>query len=372
MDNLPLRPILDAPLALLFYPGLLALALEWKRPWPGLWVFGLTVVSIAPSLLTIESPSFIRAVGVTVGTALIAGAGARFIANRLTFLRGLAPTLPVVLMLWSGVNSYRDTIQWLQNGDMYVLSEEHINTATHYMADHLPADRPVFFSPFAADHPNVAFEAGWLAPRPVGGFISESCIVIPEKTTTYFSMPEYDVDFQRQLSEWSDIQPVTRDIHAPLPWVIFNATPKIGSQVVRQRQTQFVFADEITVRAMEPLPDRLSPGSSVQLWIGSTALRPVTVAYQAFVHLYGHPTPYEGGPLWAQTDQPFCPSYPPDRWRPGELVIAKFELAMPQEIPAGRYTLAFGLYNDLTQARLGVTQPAGGGSYVALKEVSIP
>ncbi len=371
-DNPPFRPYLDIPLALLFYPGVLALALTREKRWLSVFVFGLTLAGIAPSLVTDQAPSFFRAVGAGAGVALIAAAGARFMSERLKPLRYLAPVVPVALLLWSGVNSYRDTNRWFNNRDMYVLNEQHINTASQFMADHLPADRPVFFSPFDADHPNVVFSAAWLAPRPVAGFKSVSCIVIPDRTATYFSLTSYDLDFQKQLSTWADIQPVTGDARAPLPWVVFDATPKRDLLTAWQTGDNFGFGDRISLRLMRPMPGHLAPGSATELWIGARALQPLDVAYRVFVHVYGHPSPYEGGPLWAQTDQPLCPSYTAERWRPGEWAITRLTLSLPNDIAPGRYTIAAGIYDGSTSARLQVTQPAGGGDYVELMEVSIP
>jgi hypothetical protein len=90
------------------------------------------------------------------------------------------------------------------------------------------------------------------------------------------------------------------------------------------------------------------------------------------VHVYGDPSPYEGGPIWAQTDQPLCPSYTAERWRLGESVITRLNLSLPPDIAPGQYTIVAGIYDGDTLARLNVTQPAGGSDYVELMEVSVP
>jgi len=75
------------------------------------------------------------------------------------------------------------------------------------------------------------------------------------------------------------------------------------------------------------------------------------------VHLYGIPTPYEGGPLWAQADSELCTSYPAHLWRVNEMIIQNFSLDVPTDTLSGKYTVAIGVYPFPAEPRLPVTLP---------------
>ncbi|MBC7227999.1 MAG: hypothetical protein H5T61_12335 [Thermoflexales bacterium] len=106
------------------------------------------------------------------------------------------------------------------------------------------------------------------------------------------------------------------------------------------------------VRLLEPLPPTAQAGETVPIHLALRARQPLDRAYSLFVHLYGDPTPYEGGPLWAQTDGPPCEPYPSDLWRTDEWVLTTFSLALPEDLPSGRYQVGLGIYDSATGARL--------------------
>jgi hypothetical protein len=77
------------------------------------------------------------------------------------------------------------------------------------------------------------------------------------------------------------------------------------------------------------------------------ALRPVETAYTVFVHLLD-----EAGTLVAQQDRPPA-GYPTAVWRPGEVIVDSFTIAIPPDLPPGNYRLQTGFYDPLTLVRLG-------------------
>lgn len=80
--------------------------------------------------------------------------------------------------------------------------------------------------------------------------------------------------------------------------------------------------------------------------------------YTAFVHLIA-----PDGALAAQTDRPPA-GYPTGDWRPGELVIDRFRLDLPEGLSPGVYRLQTGFYDPATVARL--------GEAVVLEEITLP
>ena len=63
--------------------------------------------------------------------------------------------------------------------------------------------------------------------------------------------------------------------------------------------------------------------------------------YKVFVHLYD-----DAGQLIAQTDsEPGGALRPTHTWQPGETVIDRYGVLLPEEAEPGHYTLAVGLYD---------------------------
>ena len=137
--------------------------------------------------------------------------------------------------------------------------------------------------------------------------------------------------------------------------------------------SRIVFDDALEVWPLSPLLGVASPGETLEFTLAMRALEPLPTAYNLFVHLYGDPTPYEGGPLWAQADDPLCAPYPADRWQPGEVIVQQFNLQIPSDAPPGPYRLALGVYDSdpAVVGRLLVTFPALGQDWASLAAVVV-
>lgn len=97
-------------------------------------------------------------------------------------------------------------------------------------------------------------------------------------------------------------------------------------------------------------------GETVTLHVQWQAVGAPGRDYTAFVHL-GDPTQ----PPLAQGDAP-PRDYPTRFWEPGELILDRYDLALPADLPPGRYPVWLGLYDPADGARLplvvdGVRQP---------------
>ena len=69
----------------------------------------------------------------------------------------------------------------------------------------------------------------------------------------------------------------------------------------------------------------------------------------------------EGAKLLQRDGQPVVWLRPTSTWRVGEIITDRYGLLLPATIPAGRYTLAVGLYDPVTGQRLAVS--AGPASF---------
>ncbi len=360
--NLPGRAILDAWLGALLLAGLVGLALAPKRRWRAAWVLGLGAASVLPSLLSDYAPHFLRAIGLTVPISLLAGAGAMALerVGRAVTRRSVAVVLPVALIVMAAATTYQDFyVRWLNDPNVFILMEEHINRAINLLHATAPMDMPVYFSPFTPSHPVLEFRSADLAPRHVGAFDSHYCFVVSDVPAAYVSLSMYEPDFRRNLEQWADLSVLEQDqppsAGAPR-YTVYLATPRSDAWT-DSGQDSSVFADILQVRSISPISSTLLAGTTIPVRLAIRALRPLDRAYSVFVHLYGDPTPYEGGVMWAQGDSQISVSYHPVYWTPHETIIQEFDLAVPANIPPGQYTIAIGIYEAPSGPRLPITAP---------------
>ncbi len=110
------------------------------------------------------------------------------------------------------------------------------------------------------------------------------------------------------------------------------------------------------------------PGSELQLTLFWQPLAHPATDYTTFVHLRTG-----AGATVAQSDsQPLAGAYPTSRWQPAETIIDRITLPLPNDLPAGTYTLFMGLYQLDTLARLPVANDTSGENAIVLAEVRLP
>ncbi len=349
------RPVVDAALIPYFLSGLIFLKWGVRQRQYILLVISLAVASLLPSLLTQHAPHFLRAVGLVIPVALIIGLGAwgwETLAYHLQLGRRVLPLLLLPYVL-AGAATWREVDnRWMHHPEVFTLMEQHVNQASNFIRNGIPSDTPVYFSPFSLSHPVVAFRRADLAPRPVGAFDSHICLVVPEVPAVYVSVSLYEPDFQQKLARWADVSLVFRDPDQNPPrYAVFRTVPRLDAWAGSEEQ-RAVFGDEIEIQLMEPIPTEVKKGETITVYLGLQALQSLEKVYSVFVHLYGNPPPWEGGPLWAQGDNLVCEPYPSILWRTEEWILQPFYLHIPGEIPAGQYMVAIGVYEAPAGNRL--------------------
>ncbi len=101
------------------------------------------------------------------------------------------------------------------------------------------------------------------------------------------------------------------------------------------------------------LPQTARPGGSLLVALEWESLAPVTQNYQVFVHLLD-----SSGTKLAQRDgQPVLWLRPTSTWQTGERIVDRYGLLLPDDLPAGDYRVAVGLYDPATGER----QPSSAG-----------
>lgn len=99
------------------------------------------------------------------------------------------------------------------------------------------------------------------------------------------------------------------------------------------------------------------PGQELLLALHWESLRPVDYNYQVFVHLLD----VNDEKLAQRDGQPVLWLRPTSTWQPGEEIVDRYALLLPDDLPIGSYTIAVGLYDPVSGLRLPVS--AGSGDY---------
>ena len=416
--NLPQRPILDPPLLVLLIAVLAGWLLRWRnqsgrasaRPYElqgkqkprfwkllsmrergwgeGFFLFLIFAASLAPAILTTDTLKPLRAVGVVVPLALAFGVGIEYNLTPAK-TRYLDVSLPlsiamerrmggevlnrwtrfliIALLALSAIITLRDFGAWVRSPDLYLPMEQHLNRAINTLETDTSAT-PVYFSPFTPQHPVIRLRAGDLAPRPVSAFTSAECLRLPDAPEAdYFALTLFDGDLAARLAPYATVNPLHAEAAAIPRYTIYRAEPNAA---LFAQPDDAAFDGRIGVRLLAQ-PTSATRGESLALTLALRAVVPLDHAYTLFAHLYGDPTPYEGGTLWAQTDMPMCISSPPQTWRTDERIIQTATLTLPADVPLNTYDLAIGIYDTLSLLRLPLTDGTGGENYAVVGEVRI-
>jgi hypothetical protein len=378
--NLPGRPILGPWLGILLAAGLIAGAaalLRSKRRGYLLAFVGWAIGTWLPSFLSDGAPHFLRASGMTVAITVVLGGGAWMIATVLRRWIRRAPVLaglvPCVLLISPAYNAFVDFHQgWIEHPDTYFSMERHVNTGINYVRDATPADHHVYISPFKPTHAVIKYRQADLAPRPVGAFDSHQCLVIPATTTNYVSLTIFEPGLQAALSAWGKTTRLQSESREGLPrYTVLEIEPD-PQQLAFQPDAFADFGETVRVGALKALDEHPHPGDTLTITLGIQPLQVPDRLLSIFLHLYGDPTPYEGGEILGQADSQICASYPATLWKTGEMIVQTFYLKLPAQLTPATYTVAMGVYVAPDGARLPfqadtVTHP----DYYALHQFSI-
>lgn len=348
--NLPGRPLLDLPLALLFAAGLIGL-LRLRRD-RAVWLIALVGASIAPALLTTEPLKPLRYIGLYVPLAVLLGLGA--VAGERFFVRiarrgglqirsaMLAAALPALLLVGAGANTLRDFDRWLSSPDLFMPLEQHIYAGIDWLAANTPADAPVYFAPFTPDHPVLRLREWRLGARPIGAFLPAECLVLSSRPAYYLTITAFTPGFSDWLSQYAAV--TTVDAADPR-YTIVRAEPSAAFP-----GDWTIFGGSLAVASIAPLPDAARSGDTLDLTLALRRMGDVERPYTLFAHLYGVDA-QAGVTLIGQDDAPLCPSYPPALWRADETIIQRYHIPVTTAL-SGDFTVGIGIYDALTQDRL--------------------
>jgi len=121
-------------------------------------------------------------------------------------------------------------------------------------------------------------------------------------------------------------------------------------------------ADGIRLQGYDLNPDNPRPGDSLELTLLWQATATPSQDYTVFIHLIDS----TGNQVAGADAPPVNGDYPTTFWLAGERILDKHSLLLPANLTSGKYSLAVGMYNPITGARVPLVDGTGDTIQLAL------
>ena len=390
-QNLPNRPMLDPLQGVLFFAGLGACLLR-RRP-AHLFLLAWLVVMFLPSALTEYAPHFGRALGAAPALAALIGLGGLELYERIVALarrwlpRARRALSAATVLLLAAAFAFSETrtahdyfIVWANSPDLFIAFDVGLRWAGEAIAA-LPEEERVYLSPIYRDYPTLRFLLNDDAER-IHSYDGRRCFVYPAETeavTDYFITVMRHED-QRSLPRLQAAFPDGRVVeelpigNSDIPYLVVYRVPA-GSvaQIGPSWPLGINFDQRVRLLGYDLPQESFAAGETVPLRLYWQAQQPLDQGYKVFLHLYGTPSPLEGGQIWGQQDVLPCNgSYPFPWWLPGDVVVDEIGIPIRPDAPPGAYQIAAGLYLD-EGPRLPVVDEGGAvvGDYVVVATIQV-
>lgn len=358
--NLPSRPVLDVPLAVLAVLGLGSAWFTVRKKWMLIFWLGLVVVALIPTILSTETPHFLRGSGLILPLILLLGAGGGlFVRFRFGWI------LPLLLILWSGWNTYTDFTLWLntETDDFGITYDYRVNEAMFILDAETPPEQPIIMPNDDGFHPTAAYIAQGME-RDITFYPwsdDTACYLSPRESYTVLDLPIVLNSFASRVVPYAD-NITTISQHSENDYNIYTITPTSDlSEIGVDAPT---FGEFLSAQVISPTENTVTAGETLEIyWAMRLENRLDRNDYRVLVHLQGDPTPYEGGDLYSTGDTPLCDlAY--DGIALGDVtLIQRLQLPIPDDLAAGQYHVAMGIYEPDTFTRLSVSPPENDHNY---------
>ena len=390
--NVSGRPAFGPVLGVLAFLGLSVSVVRWRQPRYFLLLLWL-LLGLAPSMLTPDAPSFVRAIGALPAAVTFVGIGAVAVwdwVEKPNFFPKTGFLLAIILAL-SGLSTFRAIfIVWPVQPQVREIYQASLTEAFQalnrsdlegplWISEPFPDDRhlllarrilrhgesePRWFDASRAlilppdDGVRRYLIADFVTPDPVlfAHWMSGATVVLEGEVPDQAREPAYRIYqveggpwVERELAEITARSTVFADLEAQQPIVPLPAR----------------FGEAATFLGYELADDRLSPGQEVHLAVYWRVRGPVYGPLSSFAHLIDGQShivgQYDGFDV------------PPWHWEPGAVIAQVYRFPVGQDAQPGSYWLEVGLYDPQTMERLPVVARDGAslGDRLLLQEVVV-
>jgi hypothetical protein len=379
--NISTRPTFGPIMGLLASAGLFSCLYRWRQPGCFVTIIWL-LLGWAPSMLTPEAPSFVRAVGAIPPVVMLVGVGAKLVFDAVEQRfghHGIRWALGILLLIlvWNGATTFTAYFStWPEADKVREIYQASLTEAfraletdgvvgTVWVSEPFPDDRHLMLAERLAARTNL--DLRWFDA-------SRALILPPQKGGRSYLIADFagiDPYFYRH---WIN-DPVilaegrngTADDPAFLlyrvnggPWVeqtVFTVLDSPGSSAFLDTDMNnrldypIWIGDHVTLYGYDLVGDRIQPGQALVIVLFWVPDGPATDPLVSFVHLLD-----ESGQVIGQYDG-F--DVPPWHWESGSLIAQKYEFDVIPDLPDGTYWLEAGLYNSQTLERLPILDNDG-------------
>lgn len=325
------------------------------------------ILLVVPATLAGQGAAAKRAIGALPAVAMIIALGVmspwetlRRSAARWSGWRWLPGAWGLAVIggfLYGGVATYRDYfVRWASLPGLFTHFEAARAAIGEYAGDLPPGER-IYISPEVPSHPVIRFHSGLRGD--LEGYNGRVCFVVPERTTsntTYIIAPGHD---PHSLDLLESYLPERRVVdrggwHNGDPsFVAYRIRAGVEAELPPIHEVSASWARGMELLGYSTNGVSFKPGDAIELTLYYRSKQEAEQRYTAFVHLLGPENPASGGPLWAQDDSEPCHTfYPTSSWSPGEVIVDRIDLAVPEEAPNDTYRLAMGFYKPWSGQRL--------------------
>jgi hypothetical protein len=397
--NLPGEAALNWWQFLPFAGGFVLAAWRLRNPAYSTILIGLAGL-LLPGVFSEYAPHFHRILGAAAPTALLCAVGLDAVLRwgwrpgrsmspatggptpARPFTRWLAAALVAGLLLAGAAGaSYDYFVRWAALPDLFYAFDDGLWQLGQEMARQ-PAGEPLYLTPRPADHPTLAFalrtQGGAAAPPTsfdgrhvfpltagVNGAPEHYFVIEHEDFRTPLLLPEVLPD----AAVGSAIHDAAGQRYAVQYVRPAGETPQRPPQQALPQPVDNLSGDGIRLLGYDVLPEVLHAGDILYLQLHWLVEEPPAGDWVVFTHLLRGDAGGDYVQVAGQDSRPGGGSLPTSRWQPGWRILDEYQLALPNDLAAGVYTLAAGLYQPGAEGAQ--TQWPAKGAGLLLGEVII-
>ncbi len=364
--NVPLRPVLDIFTVIPFLFGVGRVLWNLRRP-AYFSLLSLAGIMLLPTLLSLDTPNFGRAIGALPFFVVCIGLGLDWLtvqAGRLgDRLSASITDLGYMLLLAATILTWRVYfVEWAGLPELFHLWDEGYTRLGDQIAD-LPPDARVYISPQGLDHPTTRYLLLEGRDEEVQGFDGRVCIrVATDVPASYYFV--FDDWFRGKGLVQSYLpDSIESDVVADSAGNVWakrvDQAPGGAVQFPEQIEYTVEMADGIALQGYWLSAQTLTPGERFYVRLFWHVSDRPGHAYTAFAHLLlidGNTVTQLAG----QDRPPGEGSCPTGEWLAGEVVVDELQFVVPESLAdgTGQYYLELGFYNPQDGQRLHVPDAA--------------
>jgi hypothetical protein len=354
--NIPNRPALDLFQALTFGFGVVVCVARSPRR-RGLLVLIWLASMLFTNVMSDAPTSFLHGLAAVPAIALAMGVGLETSLDLITrplHSRSKQVLLSLALFVllgiglaWSTGLTFKSYFKrWPRSTDLALAFEENLSAIGSFIRQ-LPADESIYVSPFSEAPPALVFAMHGDDPR-VKVYEGRHCTVLkdaPHTPLTYIVILSDNITLPFLEKELPGGQ-LVKTKH--FSYYRVTAASPITLQPLQAARA--VFGNQIQLDGYDASLRSQDGQSFLDLVFYWRALQRIPEPYTMFVHLVSNQDE-----MRAQYDNMPCEgTYPTTGWSPTEVIVDRYVMPLPGDLPAGAYRLQAGIYHSYKHSRLDV------------------